>query len=86
MVCFHTDTQRPTPTVGGKKEGNYNFFSSWPLGAQIGSLAGVIAVFSLACLVCLVGVGLVLYHSKKRRKEFKTGTNNSILMDSLQIK
>lgn len=74
MVCFHTDTQRPTPTVGGKSERNDNFFLSWPLEVKIGSVTGVvIAVFILVCLVCLVVVGLVLYHSKKRKKEFETG-------------
>ena len=76
MVCFHTGTPSSAPTIGGANEGNGNFYLSWSLGVKIGSVAGVvvIAVF-IVCLVCLVVLGLVLYHSKKRRKEFETGKN-----------
>lgn len=87
MVCFLAGTQSSTPNVGGTNEENGSFISSLSLGVKIGSVAGVvIAVFGIVCLVCLVVVGLVLCHSKKRQKGFKTGkkcTNNNILMDSL---
>lgn len=75
MVCFHTGTPSSAPTIGGANEGSGNFFLSWPLEVKIGSVAGVAIAVFIVCLVCLVVLGLVLYHSKKRRKEFETGKN-----------